>query len=199
MGIDVGEDVYEVGEFEGVLCGDYGLFGRGGGWGVKSITFLVRGGYSYGLLKSEVGVHRLVRISPFDANKKRHTSFASVSVLPDLGEGVEVEILDKDIKVDTYRAQGAGGQHVNTTDSAVRIRHLETGIVVQCQNDRSQHKNKANALKVLKARLYEYYERERRKDMEEIQGEKKEIGWGESDSFVCISAICDGEGSSDGG
>ena len=146
--------------------------------GVKSITFLVRGEYSYGLLRGEVGVHRLVRISPFDANKKRHTSFASVSVLPDLEEEVEVEILDKDIKVDTYRAQGAGGQHVNTTDSAVRIRHLETGIVVQCQNDRSQHKNKANALKVLKARLYEYYERERRKGMEEIQGEKKGIGWG---------------------
>jgi peptide chain release factor 2 len=146
--------------------------------GLKNVTFIVNGEYAYGRLKAEDGVHRLVRISPFDAGKRRHTSFASVMVYPELDEEVEVPIREEDLRIDTYRSSGAGGQHVNVTDSAVRITHLPTGIVVQCQNDRSQHKNKANAMKVLKARLFELGQEKQKEKMEDMMGEKKEIGWG---------------------
>ena len=146
--------------------------------GIKNATFIVEGEYAYGFLKAEDGVHRLVRISPFDAGKRRHTSFASVLVTPELDEEIEVPIRDEDLKIDTYRSSGAGGQHVNVTDSAVRITHLQSGIVVQCQNDRSQHKNKASAMKVLKARLYELEKKKQKDKLEEMMGEKKDIGWG---------------------
>jgi peptide chain release factor 2 len=136
------------------------------------------GSYAYGYLRSEVGVHRLVRISPFDASSRRHTSFASVFVFPDIGEDIEVEVEEKDLRVDTYRSSGAGGQHVNVTDSAVRITHIPTGIVVSCQNERSQHKNKATALKILKARLYELEQERQREKIEEFHKGKKEIAWG---------------------
>ena len=146
--------------------------------GIKDVSIEVSGKYSYGYLKSEMGVHRLVRISPFDSNGKRHTSFASVFVYPVIDDQIDIEINDKDIKIDTYRASGAGGQHVNKTDSAVRITHLPTSIVVQCQNERSQLKNKNTALKILKSKLYQQVLDERKKDFDNFSGDKKDISWG---------------------
>ena len=144
--------------------------------GIKDVSFIIKGENAYGYMKAENGIHRLVRISPFDSNARRHTSFTSVMVSPEVDEDIDIEIEEKDIRVDTYRASGAGGQHVNKTDSAIRITHLPTGVVVQCQNDRSQHKNRANAMKMLKSRLYEL-ELEKQK-AEEAGKEKSEIGWG---------------------
>ncbi len=146
--------------------------------GIRSATLLISGSYAYGYLKAESGVHRLVRISPFDAAKRRHTSFASVFASPEIDESIEVEIKDADLRIDTYRASGAGGQHVNVTDSAVRITHLPTGIVAQCQNERSQHQNKATALKILRSRLFEYYREQEREKLAEIEKKKKKIEWG---------------------
>jgi len=146
--------------------------------GVKSVTFLVEGEFAYGHLSAEIGVHRLVRISPFDAGARRHTSFASVFVTPEVEEDVAIVVDEKDLRVDTYRSSGAGGQHVNVTDSAVRITHIPSGIVVQCQNERSQHRNKDTAMKILKSKLYELELQKRRDELQEVEDQKAEIAWG---------------------
>ncbi len=146
--------------------------------GIKSVTALISGEFAYGYLKGERGVHRLVRISPFDSNARRHTSFVAMDVIAEVDDDVDIEIVDSDLRVDTYRASGAGGQHINTTDSAIRITHMPTNIVVQCQAERSQHKNRSTAMKMLKAKLYEYEMDKKRQEMEKYYGEKGEMAWG---------------------
>ncbi len=146
--------------------------------GIKSVTFIVRGDFAYGYLKSEIGVHRLVRISPFDSNKRRHTSFASCDIIPEVSEEIEINIEEKELRIDTYRASGHGGQHVNKTESAIRITHLPTGIVVQCQNERSQFKNKSTAMKLLTAKLFELEQEKKRNQQEKHYDEKGDIAWG---------------------
>ena len=153
-------------------------FQNGDEAGLKDCTVEISGDYAYGLLQSEIGIHRLVRISPFDSNSRRHTSFASVSVSPAVNEDIDIEINQKDLRVDTFRSSGAGGQHVNKTDSAIRITHLPSGIVTQCQTQRSQHKNKEQALKVLKSKLFQLEVEKQLLNKKELEGEKKDIGWG---------------------
>ena len=146
--------------------------------GIKSVTLRVSGDFAYGYLKAEKGVHRLVRISPFDSNSRRHTSFASVDIFPELSDDIDIEINEKDLRIDTYRASGAGGQHVNRTDSAVRITHIPSGIIASCQAERSQHKNRSTAMKMLKARIFEMEEQKKKEEADEIRGEKTDMGWG---------------------
>jgi peptide chain release factor 2 len=150
----------------------------GEGAGIKNATILVEGAYTYGHLRNESGVHRLVRISPFDSNARRHTSFASVSVTPDIEEEIEVEVNEGDLRIDTYRASGAGGQHINKTDSAVRITHMPSGIIVACQSERSQHKNKSRAMKILKSKLYEREQEQQRDRIDQLKGQRKKIDFG---------------------
>ena len=150
----------------------------GEGAGFKNVTLTIDGAYAYGYMKGEIGIHRLVRISPFDANARRHTSFASIMVLPQVDDKIDIQVDEADLRIDTFRSSGAGGQHVNKTDSAVRLTHIPSGIVVACQNERSQHKNKAQAMKILKARLYEKERLEREQQMSKLEGEKKKIDFG---------------------
>ena len=164
--------------------------------GIKNVTFIVSGLNAYGYLKCESGIHRLVRVSPFDANNRRHTSFASVYAYPELPESVQVDIKEEDLRIDTFRSSGPGGQHVNRTESAVRITHIPSGIVVQCQNERSQHKNKAIAMAILKSRLYELEKRKQDEKMAILNKEKKEIAWG-SQIFVHTSPLQTGQGPQD--
>jgi peptide chain release factor 2 len=153
-------------------------FQYGDSAGIKSVTMLIEGNFAFGLLKSESGIHRLVRISPFDSNARRHTSFASIYVSPEVDDSIEIEVLDKDLRIDVYRSGGAGGQSVNTTDSAVRMTHIPTNTVVTCQNERSQLQNKITAMKILKSKLYELEMEKRRAEQDKVNAEKKEIGWG---------------------
>lgn len=191
LSINSGAGGTESCDWAGMLLRMYSRFAQARGWSVKTIdllegeeagfknvTLLIEGAYAYGYLKAERGVHRLVRISPFDANKRRHTSFASVDVIPEIEEDLDVKIEESDLKIDVYRSKGAGGQSVNTTDSAVRITHLPTGIIAQCQNERSQYQNKQTALKILKARLYEAQAAQKEEELKKQDADKKRIEWG---------------------